>query len=331
MSESKTVTSQNLLEVRNLSIGIREGDKIYRAVDDIGYEVAEGEILGVVGESGCGKTVTNLAIMGLLPDVLFVSGGQILFEGKDLAKMSERERAAMNGRDISMIYQEPLTSLNPLVKIGRQVGEPLRIHHKEIPEEEITKRVAESLREVGLPDPEVTMEKYPHQLSGGQRQRVMIAMATICRPKLMIADEPTTALDVTVQAQVLRLLKHISRKHKMSIIFISHDLAVINQICDRVIIMYAGKIAESAPAHVIMRHPAHEYTKGLLRSIPRADSKGESLPAIPGHVPSTEEYRDPCPFAPRCPIAQDICRQQAPDAVQIAEDHIAYCHFLRAE
>ena len=228
-------SSDNLLEVRDLSISIREGDASYTAVDGISYEVKKGEILGMVGESGCGKTVTNLAVMGLLTAVLSVSGGSILYDGKELTGISDAERRSLNGNEISMIYQEPLTSLNPLARIGDQVRESLEIHHPELTKEEKEKRVLQALSEVGLPNPEELIRMYPHQLSGGMRQRVCIAMATICRPRLMIADEPTTALDVTVQARVLRLLRHINRKYGMSMIFISHDLAVIRQICDRVI------------------------------------------------------------------------------------------------
>ena len=297
-----------LLQIRGLTISIREGNGKYTAVDGVSYDVLPGEILGVVGESGCGKTVTNLAIMGLLPEVLSVTGGKILFNSAalpgeiDLARCSQEQRRNIDGNEISMIYQEPLTSLNPLLRIGRQVGESLRIHHPELPEAEVESRVQKSLAEVGLPDPAAITKMFPHQLSGGMRQRVMIAMATICRPKLMIADEPTTALDVTVQAQVLRLLKHISRKHGMSIIFISHDLAVIDQICDRVIVMYAGR--------------------------PQPSLKGTDLPAIKGHVPSTKEHREPCPFAPRCPKATEICRRQAPPRMEPAAGHVVYCHHV---
>ena len=319
-------SSDNLLEVRDLSISIREGDASYTAVDGISYEVKKGEILGMVGESGCGKTVTNLAVMGLLPAVLSVSEGSILYDGKELTGISDAERRSLNGNEISMIYQEPLTSLNPLARIGDQVRESLEIHHPELTKEEKEKRVLQALSEVGLPNPEELIRMYPHQLSGGMRQRVCIAMATICRPRLMIADEPTTALDVTVQARVLRLLRHINRKYGMSMIFISHDLAVIRQICDRVIVMYAGKIVEEGPVEDILQNPAHEYTKGLMRSIPQFDSKGTDLPAIPGHVPSTEEYRDPCPFAPRCRLAQDICRKTAPPEILLSKEHSFYCH-----
>ena len=316
-----------LLRIRDLSISIRESGATYTAVDSINYNVYAGEILGVVGESGCGKTVTNLAIMGLLPEVLSVSGGQILYRGRDLGSLSPKERDALNGSEICMIYQEPLTSLNPLMKIGKQLAEPLRLHHK-FNSEQIRTRVYEALEEVELPDPEAIAQMYPHQLSGGQRQRVMIAMAVIARPRLLIADEPTTALDVTVQAQVLALLKKVNRKYRTSIIFISHDLAVINQICDRVIVMYAGKIVETALTRTILTQPSHEYTKGLIRSIPKADSKGSVLPCIPGHVPSTEDPRQPCPFAPRCPRAQELCRQQVPPRVVLEDGHSVFCHMV---
>lgn len=314
-----------LLSVENLSIGLREGKDVFPVVDGVSYRVKQGEILGVVGESGCGKTVTNLAVMGLLPPSLFVQGGRILFEGQDLAALPEQERGRINGSRIAMIYQEPLTSLNPLLRIGTQVAEPLRIH-EELSKEEIRERVVKALTEVGLPDPEGILSCYPHQLSGGQRQRVMIAMATICRPDLMIADEPTTALDVTVQARILRLLKHISVKHCMSVLFISHDLAVISQICDRVMVMYAGRICEIAGTDELMHHPLHPYTQGLLRSIPTRESRGEDLPVIPGHVPSVTEKRTPCPFAGRCPLAMKICLEKTPEPSEAAPGHFVSCH-----
>ena len=318
-----------LLQIRDLSIGIHENGGTYTAVNSVSFDVYAGEILGIVGESGCGKTVMNLAVMGLLPDVLFVSGGKIIYhDGRDLTQISDRERALLNGDELTMIYQEPLTSLNPLMRIGDQVGETLRIHHK-CPKNEIPARVTEVLRDVDLPDPEETARKYPHQLSGGQRQRVMIAMAAISRPRLLIADEPTTALDVTVQAQVLQLLKRFNRKYRTTIIFISHDLAVINQVCDRVIVMYAGIIAESADTRSILTAPLHEYTKGLIRCIPTMEQKGEALPCIPGHVPSTTEPRLPCPFADRCSRARDICRQEAPPRCEPSPGHIVYCHLIQ--
>jgi peptide/nickel transport system ATP-binding protein len=328
MANTQNENQDVLLSVENLSIGIREGKRVYPAVDGVSFQVHRGEVLGVVGESGCGKTVTNLAVMGLLPPSLSVTGGRILFAGQDLTALSEKERNRVNGSRISMIYQEPLTCLNPLLKIGTQVGESLRIHES-LPREEIRARVEKALAEVGLPDPKALMDCYPHQLSGGQRQRVMIAMATICRPDLMIADEPTTALDVTVQAKILRLLKHISVKHHMSILFISHDLAVISQICDRVMVMYAGKICEVAGTDELMRAPLHPYTKGLLRSIPTRDCRGQDLPAIGGHVPAITEPRTPCPFADRCPLAVPLCREQAPVLAETAPGHFVSCHVIQ--
>jgi oligopeptide/dipeptide ABC transporter ATP-binding protein len=329
-----TIKARPIMRIKDLTIGIHESKQVYTAVDRISMDICAGEIVGVVGESGCGKTVTNLALMGLLPKVLLVQGGSAEFECEDghhidLVKISGKERREINGNEISMIYQEPLTSLDPLMKIGRQVGEAVKIHNSGLSDEEVHDRVVKELGEVGLPDPHGMLEMYPHQLSGGMRQRVMIAMATVCRPRLMIADEPTTALDVTVQAQVLKLLKHINQKYGMTIVLISHDLSVISQICDRVVVMYAGRIAEAAPTQVIMTAPAHEYTKGLINSLPSMERKGSDLPCIPGHVPSTEEKREPCPFAPRCALADDICRQQEPPRRMIGEGHVVYCHFVK--
>lgn len=354
MTNAESTGGEPLLCVRDLSIGIRTGRKKGRhpgsgrgtlsgrmsggvkepeeardtvpVVDSVSYEVGRGEILGIVGESGCGKTVSGLAVMGLLPEPLAVTGGSIFYKGRDLTEIPDSERRQLDGDEISMIYQEPLTSLNPLLTIGDQVMEPLFIHRRSLAPEEIRRRAVLALAEAGLPDPEASMRLYPHQLSGGMRQRVMTAMAVICRPSLMIADEPTTALDVTVQAQVLRLLKRISRRRGMSVIFISHDLAVIHQICDRVIVMYAGRIAESGPADEIIRHPVHEYTKGLIRSIPLPESRGQDLPAIPGRVPPAGEKRDPCPFAPRCAMAREVCRREAPPGVCAGSGHMVYCH-----
>ncbi len=329
-----TIKARPIMRIKDLTIGIHESKQVYTAVDRISMDICAGEIVGVVGESGCGKTVTNLALMGLLPKVLFVQGGSAEFEREDghdvdLVRLSGKERREINGNEISMIYQEPLTSLDPLMKIGRQVSEAVKIHNSGLSDEEVHNRVVKELGEVGLPDPEVMLDMYPHQLSGGMRQRVMIAMATVCRPRLMIADEPTTALDVTVQAQVLKLLKHINQKYGMTIVLISHDLSVISQICDRVVVMYAGRIAEAAPTKVIMTAPAHEYTKGLINSIPSMERKGSDLPCIPGHVPSTEEKRDPCPFAPRCALAGDICRQQEPPLCAVGDGHVVYCHYVQ--
>lgn len=266
-NSSNKNTGEVLLQIRDLSIGIHEAGGVYTAVDSISYDVYAGEILGVVGESGCGKTVTNLAIMGLLPDVLFVKGGSILYKNRDLNAIKPAERAQLNGDEMAMIYQEPLTSLNPLMKIGKQVGEPLRIHHK-LPKEKIRERVIEVLGDVDLPDPEEIMERYPHQLSGGQRQRVIIASAMIIRPKLLVCDEPTTALDVTVQKQILELLRSLSEEYGVGILLISHDMNVVRRLCEDVAVMYKGRIVERGLTEDIFHHPQDEYTKRLIAAIP---------------------------------------------------------------
>ncbi len=315
-----------VLKVEALSVAARRNGKEYRLVDGLSYEVEGGEILGIVGESGCGKTTANLAIMDLLPEGVTISGGSILFGGEDLTGLSPKRRLAVNGNEIAMIYQEPLTSLNPLQRIGRQTQEPLLLHHPELPARERKRRCLEALEEAGLPDAESIYRAYPHQLSGGMRQRVCIAMAIICRPKLLIADEPTTALDVTVQKGILQLLRSISRRNGMSVVFVSHDLSVVRQLCDRTLVMYAGRPAEEGRTQDILERPAHEYTKGLIRCIPRAENKGELLHGIPGHVPAEGSAAAPCPFAPRCGRRTEICLQQMPPRRDLGNGHAVYCH-----
>ena len=318
--------SKTILEIKDLTLGVTERDgSMATAVDHISFDVREGEILGIVGESGCGKSLTVMSLMGLLREDVKPLGGQILFQGEDLLAVSPKRRREINGKDMSIIYQEPMTSLNPLIRIGRQVAEPLRLHGK-YTKEEMHKKALDLLNEVGIQDPEACLQAYPHQLSGGMRQRVMIAMASICSPRILLADEPTTALDVTTQAHVLDLLKRINREYGTTILFISHDLGVINRICDRVIVMYAGRIVESGSSRDILDAPCHEYTRGLIRSIPTRDRKGTELPCIPGRVPSVEDPKEPCPFAPRCQRAMEICHKEVPACTRIDEDHIAYCH-----
>ena len=278
MEDMQMKTKQNILEVKNLTVGFPEHGQWHQVLNNISFEVGQGEIVGIVGESGSGKSMTALAVMHLLKENAVVESGEIIFEGKDLQKMSENQLRALQGNEMSMIFQEPMTSLNPVEKIGKQIGEYLRLH-TDLNKEEVSKKVLEALENVGLPNPQELVNKYPYQLSGGMRQRVMIAMASICQPKLLIADEPTTALDVTVQLQILKLLRRFHENTGVSILFISHDLNVIRALCDRVIVMYHGDIVETGDAVEVLKHPKHEYTKTLVASIP--DNQSISLKQTP--------------------------------------------------
>lgn len=319
--------AEKILDVRDLSIDIRHDQNTYAVVEGISFHLNKGEILGIVGESGCGKTVTVMTMVGLEPEMIVPSGGTAMFHGIDLLHCSEAQRQEINGKDISVIYQEPMTSLNPLQKVGRQIGESLRLH-TDLDEKEIRKRVIRMLKAVELRDPEKTADSYPHQLSGGMRQRVMMAMAGICHPQILVCDEPTTALDVTTQAEILELLREWNRKQGTSVIFISHDLAVINRICDRVMVMYAGKIAEIGKTEEILQTPAHPYTQGLLASIPTMGQKGRELHCIPGRVPAVTEKRESCPFAPRCTRAGEDCRHGQIPAVRLSDTHEVHCRHI---
>jgi oligopeptide/dipeptide ABC transporter ATP-binding protein len=315
-----------LLEVQRLSIGIQRSRDYLRAVNDISFTINRGEILGIVGESGCGKTLTALAIPGLLPDGASISSGDIVFENRNFAGLKDRERCEIRGKHLSMIFQEPMTSLNPLIKIGRQIAEPLELHGY-TDKVRIRREVLDVMEKVGLPDPERLSGEYPHQLSGGMRQRVMIALAMICKPKLLIADEPTTALDVTIQAQLLRLMQWFNRTQGTSILFISHDLALVNRLCNRVLVMYAGKLVEEGPVRDIFRRPAHEYTKGLIGAIPSKDRKGGPLANIPGKVPSIEDAGKlrGCPFAPRCSRREARCDASFPARMDLGGGRTVCC------
>jgi peptide/nickel transport system ATP-binding protein len=292
-------------------------------VDGISFSVGEGEILGIVGESGCGKSLTALSIPGLLPETARITAGHIYFQGKE--RLSEAELREIRGREIAMVFQEPRSSLNPLLRIGKQITEPLELHGEK--DRALMKKKALSLMEsLGLPEPEKLLGLYPHELSGGMCQRVMIAMAMICGPRLLITDEPTTALDVSIQAQILELLKEINRSTGTAILFISHDLSVIQSICHRVLVMYAGKLVEQGPVAEVFARPGHEYSRGLLGSIPGPHSKGRPLANIPGRVPPIEEKRPPgCPFAPRCAKASAPCWERFPAAVILGPEHTANC------
>jgi peptide/nickel transport system ATP-binding protein len=314
-----------LLKVQNLSVGINRGRKILSAVDDISFSIQSGEILGIVGESGCGKSLTALSIAGLLPQAALVSGGSVVFDGRNLLECAETELCAIRGRDLTMVFQEPASSLNPLIKIGAQIAEPAELHGQK-DKARIRKEVLELMARLDLDDPEKLAEAYPHQLSGGMCQRVMIALAVICKPKLLIADEPTTALDVTIQAQILDLMKKINRELGTAILFISHDLSVVSRLCGRVLVMYAGKLVEQGPVERVFSHPVHEYTRGLLGSIPSREHKGRPLASIPGKVPSLEEGRPQgCPFWPRCNRRGPSCGPAFPAEQDRGDGHLVHC------
>jgi len=309
-------SSAVLLRVKDLVTSFRTDEGELRAVDGVSFEVAEGKTLGVVGESGCGKSVTSLSIMRLVPSPPGrVTAGSIELDGRDLLTLSEREMRSIRGNRISMIFQEPMTSLNPVYTVGAQIVEAVRLHQNKS-RREARERAVEMLRLVGIPSPESNADAYPHQLSGGMRQRVMIAMALACEPKLLIADEPTTALDVTIQAQILELLRKLQEQLKMSIILITHDLGVVAEHADDVIVMYAGKVVESASVEQLFAHPKHPYTRGLLESVPRLQrSRTRRLPTIEGMVPDLRDLPSGCRFADRCGFVVDACRDKEPELV----------------
>ena len=321
------MANQKLLSVTDLQICIHgPAGRLYPAVDGVSFDMLEGEILALVGESGCGKSLTALAIDGLLDDDTVQSGGSISFCGKELSRLTEREKNTIYGKDIGMVFQEPMTSLDPLMRIGKQVGESLQLHRK-INRKERDKLVEETLASVKLENTKELMQKYPHELSGGMRQRVMIASASILRPRLLIADEPTTALDLLTQEEVVKLLKAINADSGTAILFISHDLKLVSQISDRTAVMYAGKIVEIGHTDTIIRNPAHPYTRALLDSVPSRKMKGRPLGCISGRVPTVTEPKPPCPFAPRCPLAKAECFDRAPQVMERGEGHRVCCNF----
>jgi peptide/nickel transport system ATP-binding protein len=312
-----------MLAVRDLSISFRTGGGQVAVTRQLNFDIAPGERLGVVGESGCGKTVTGLSVLRLLPESHARIDGQILFEGQDLARLSEPQMQAIRGRDIAMIFQEPMTALDPVFSVGEQIAEAYRTHFP-VSRAEAHERAIEALARVGIPLPARRVDEYPHQFSGGMRQRVMIAMALICEPKLLIADEPTTALDVTVQAQITDLLRELSERAGTALMFITHDLGVVAEVCTRMLTMYAGEIVEDAPVDDALLRPRHPYTSGLLRSLPRLAKHREALPSIRGRVPSPSEMPPGCRFRARCDHALPACAGEQV-AVQLAPEHSARC------
>ncbi len=314
-----------LLEVKDLTVEFKVKHGIVRAVNGLSFHVNEGEILAVVGESGSGKSVTSLSIMGLLPGNGRVTKGQILYRGEDLLKKSENEMRAIKGDKISMIFQEPMTSLNPVYRIKDQIMESIMTHNKTVSKKEAFDRTVEMLRTVGIPSPEERANDYPHQMSGGMRQRVMIAMALACSPDLLIADEPTTALDVTIQAQILELLYNMRKKFNMAVMLITHDLGVVAEAADRVVVMYCGQIVESAEVKSLFAKPLHPYTLGLLKSIPRLDDEStDPLYMIKGMVPNPMHMPNGCPFSDRCDKCMEVCRQRKPELRKVG-DHMVRC------
>ena len=301
--------NNNVLEIRGLNSYFFTEKGVVPAVDGLDLDIPKGKIIGLVGESGCGKSMTAKSIMGLLKYPGRVAGGSIRFEDQDLTRLSDKELRKICGNDISMIFQEPMTSLNPVLKVGRQVRETLLVHNPTMSKAEAKQRVVEMFQRVGIPEAEKRYDCYPHELSGGLRQRVMIAMAMVCKPKLLIADEPTTALDVTIEAQILRLMKELRDETGMSVLIITHNMGVVAEICDYVYVMYAGKIMEQAETFELFDHTMHPYTKGLLDSIPRIGQNAERLHTIPGVVPNLLHLSQGCPFSNRCEYATDQYRK----------------------
>ena len=320
MSQAETI-----LEIKDLCVEFQTVEGTVHAVDHLNYTLHKGEKLGIVGESGSGKSVSSLGMMQLIPNPPGrITGGEILYHGKDLVKASEKEMQKIRGNEISMIFQEPMTSLNPIIKCGRQIAESLRLH-RGMKKKEALEEAVRMMRAVGIANPEVRAHEYPHQMSGGMRQRVMIAMALACQPQILIADEPTTALDVTIQAQILDLIRELNESMGTSVVFITHDLGVVSELCDTVIVMYTGHIVEQAPVKELFESPKHPYTKGLLNAIPKITRERNPLETIEGMVPNPTERIEGCSFSPRCPYATDQCRKAEPPMTELSDGRLVRC------
>jgi peptide/nickel transport system ATP-binding protein len=314
-----------LLQVEDLRTSFFTDDGEVPAVDGVSFHVNEGEILGVVGESGCGKSVTSLSVMGLIPSPPGkITGGKILYKGEELTKASDKRMREIRGNEVAMIFQEPMTSLNPVFTIGDQLTESIRIHMK-ISKKDALQKAVEMLGKVGLPRAEELVKEYPHQLSGGMRQRVMIAMAMVCDPNVLIADEPTTALDVTIQAQILKLMKNLNKELNTAVLLITHDLGVVAETCERVVVMYSGKVVEEGTVEEIFKNPQHPYTKGLIQSVPDMRLKQQRLHSIKGSVPRPGSIKTGCRFAARCEVAFDRCLVETPELYETSKGHCTRC------
>ncbi|MDX9828491.1 MAG: ABC transporter ATP-binding protein [Spirochaetia bacterium] len=319
------ITGESLLEFKGYSMGFKDEGVIYNLLDNVSFSVRRGAVLGVVGESGCGKSMTSLSVMRLLPPEAVVQAGEIMFDGENLLDKREAEMEKLRGREIGMVFQEPMTSLNPVFTVGRQIGESLAIHFPTMSKDEIRNEVYQLLEHVGISNASKRFDQYPHQLSGGMRQRVMIAMAVACKPKLLIADEPTTALDVTIQAQVLELMKQLVNESGSSMMLITHNLGVVAESCDEAVVMYAGQIVEKGSVdHIFNRH-SHPYTAGLMASIPSRSHGEGDLYSIPGTVPSIDKFVKGCRFAARCAHKRPSCEAEAPPLAEVAPGHFVAC------
>lgn len=322
--------SETLLEVKDLRTQFKRGKKDWiTAVNGVSFNVNAGEIVGLVGESGCGKSVTSLSVMRLHNERLTKITGSIKFDGKEVLDLATSEMQSMRGNEMSMIFQEPMSALDPIMRIEDQLTEAISLHNASLSKAEVHERCVNALKLVGIPEPEMTLRNYPHELSGGMCQRVMIAMAMSCEPKLLIADEPTTALDVTIQAQILALMEDIRNRRNTGILLITHDLGVVAETCSRVIVMYAGNIVEEAPVKELFANPQHPYTEGLIASVPRLGKRLHRLPSIPGSVPDLAVMPEGCRFAPRCKYAQESCKQKLPELQTVSEGHRCACPFYR--
>ena len=326
---SDKIKNDIILELKDLVVEFHTDSGFVRAVDNVSFQLKKGKILGIAGESGCGKSVTALSIMRLLPKpIAKIVQGKALFNNQDIFNMPIRDMQHIRGRKISMIFQEPMAALNPVHNIGKQIIEIYKLHFPELSLKDMKQSSIIMLDKVGISDPDKIINRYPHQLSGGMRQRVIIAMSLSCEPDILIADEPTTALDVTIQAQILDLIKSLQKKSNMSVILITHDLGVIAENCDDVVVMYAGRIAEKAGIRDLFKNPYHPYTKGLLSSIPQLAQKSKTiLPTINGQVPSLLNMPDGCRFADRCPLMEDICIKKSPEEQRVGKNHTINCHF----
>lgn len=316
-----------LLDVKDLNLEFKTSHGRLKALSGISFDVQRGEVFGIVGESGCGKTVTGLSVLRLLPRSATITNGTVSFDGENLLEVPRAEMEQIRGGKIAMIFQDPSSSLNPVFTIGSQMKRVIR-QHTDLKDNAATARAAEMLAAVGLPDVKRVMRSYPHQLSGGQQQRVMIAMALSCHPQLLIADEPTTALDVTIQAQILKLLRDLQKRFDVSVILITHNLGVVAQTCDRLAVLYAGRVAEIGTTQDIFNNPQHPYTRGLMNAIPKPGSRGKKMAAIPGTVPSNPGEVTGCPFAPRCEFAFDRCTQETPSLLNVSDGHQSACFLV---